>query len=49
MDKLIDIASHLKARRVHEGAVQLEGVEVKVELNEQQEIENLVPKQASCL
>ncbi|PIK57161.1 putative DIS3-like exonuclease 1 [Apostichopus japonicus] len=45
VDKLIDIASHLKARRVHEGAVQLEGVEVKVELNEQQEIENLVPKQ----
>lgn len=29
------------------GAIQLEGVEVKVELNEQQEIENLVPKQAS--
>lgn len=45
VDKLIEIASHLKAKREHEGAVQLEGVEVKVELNEQQEIENLVPKQ----
>lgn len=45
IDKLIEIASHLKARRMNEGAIQLEGVEVKVELNEQQEIENLVPKQ----
>ncbi|KAJ8029401.1 DIS3-like exonuclease 1 [Holothuria leucospilota] len=45
VNKLIEIASHLKAKREREGAVQLEGVEVKVELNEEQEIENLVPKQ----
>ncbi|XP_072031507.1 LOW QUALITY PROTEIN: DIS3-like exonuclease 1 [Amphiura filiformis] len=45
VDKLMDIARHLKARRVVGGAVQLEGEEVKVELNEEQEIEDLVPKQ----
>ena len=45
VDQLMDIARHLKARRVVGGAVQLEGEEVKVELNEEQEIEDLVPKQ----
>ncbi|XP_033109550.1 DIS3-like exonuclease 1 [Anneissia japonica] len=45
VDKLMDVARHLKANRVKEGAVQLEGLEVKVELNEEQEIENLIPKQ----
>ncbi|XP_038076853.1 DIS3-like exonuclease 1 isoform X2 [Patiria miniata] len=45
IDKLMDIARSLKARRVVGGAVQLEGVEVKVELNEEQEIEDLIPKQ----
>ena len=39
------IARQLKGRREAGGAVQLEGTEVKVELNEEQEIENLVPKQ----
>lgn len=39
------IARRLKAQREVGGAVQLEGTEVKVELNEEQEIENLVPKQ----
>ncbi|XP_022099659.1 DIS3-like exonuclease 1 isoform X2 [Acanthaster planci] len=46
IDKLMDIARTLKARRVVGGAVQLERVEVKVELNEEQEIEDLIPKQA---
>ncbi|XP_071794054.1 DIS3-like exonuclease 1 [Asterias amurensis] len=45
VDKLMDIARNLKARRVVGGAVQLEGIEVKVELSEEQEIEDLVPKQ----
>ncbi|XP_071964819.1 DIS3-like exonuclease 1 [Antedon mediterranea] len=45
VDKLMDVARHLKANRVKGGAVQLEGLEVKVELNEEQEIENLIPKQ----
>ena len=47
MDKLMDIARHLKARRVVGGAVQLEGEEVKVEMNDEREIEDLVPKQVS--
>ncbi|XP_071489125.1 DIS3-like exonuclease 1 [Diadema antillarum] len=45
IDNLMAIARHLKARREVGGAIQLDGTEVKVELNEEQEIENLVPKQ----
>nr|XP_054756295.1 DIS3-like exonuclease 1 [Lytechinus pictus] len=45
VDQLMMIARKLKAQREVGGAVQLEGTEVKVELNEEQEIENLVPKQ----
>lgn len=43
------IARRLKAQREVGGAVQLEGTEVKVELNEEQEIENLVPKQVGVI
>ncbi|XP_077988799.1 DIS3-like exonuclease 1 [Glandiceps talaboti] len=45
IDKLMDIAKHLKSHRESGGAVQLEGVEVQVQLGDKKEIEDLIPKQ----
>lgn len=41
--KLMELARHFKAKRTEEGAVILEGSEVKVEMQEER-IKNVIPK-----
>ncbi|KAF6129713.1 DIS3 like exosome 3'-5' exoribonuclease [Phyllostomus discolor] len=43
--KLTDIARHVRAKRDLCGALELEGVEVRVQLDEQKNIHDLIPKQ----
>nr|XP_036865928.1 DIS3-like exonuclease 1 isoform X1 [Manis javanica] len=43
--KLTDIARHVRAKRDRCGALELEGVEVRVQLDEQKNIHDLIPKQ----
>ncbi|XP_044620614.2 DIS3-like exonuclease 1 isoform X2 [Equus asinus] len=43
--KLTDIARHVRAKRDHCGALELEGVEVRVQLDEKKNIHDLIPKQ----
>ncbi|XP_035667414.1 DIS3-like exonuclease 1 [Branchiostoma floridae] len=45
VDSLMDIADHLRAGRLREGGLELEGVEVQVQLGDSKEIQKLVPKQ----
>ncbi|KAL9987682.1 hypothetical protein ACROYT_G002028 [Oculina patagonica] len=42
--KLMDIARVIKARRTIHGALELEGVEVQVQLDEKKDIKDLIPK-----
>ena len=41
----MDVARNLKANRTSGGALQLEGVEVQIQLDDTKKIEDLVPKQ----
>ncbi|XP_044915067.1 DIS3-like exonuclease 1 isoform X2 [Felis catus] len=43
--KLTDIARHIRAKRDGCGALELEGVEVRVQLDEKKNIHDLIPKQ----
>ncbi|XP_072818304.1 DIS3-like exonuclease 1 isoform X2 [Vicugna pacos] len=43
--KLTDIARHVRAKRDRCGALELEGVEVRVQLDEKKNIHDLIPKQ----
>ncbi|XP_030879961.1 DIS3-like exonuclease 1 isoform X3 [Leptonychotes weddellii] len=43
--KLTDIARHIRAKRDHCGALELEGVEIRVQLDEKKNIHDLIPKQ----
>ncbi|XP_077603012.1 DIS3-like exonuclease 1 isoform X4 [Crocuta crocuta] len=43
--KLTDIARHVRAKRNRCGALELEGVEVRVQLDEKKNIHDLIPKQ----
>ncbi|XP_023414124.2 DIS3-like exonuclease 1 isoform X3 [Loxodonta africana] len=43
--KLTDIARHVRAKRDRCGALELEGVEVRVQLDEQKNIHDLIPKE----
>uniref|UniRef100_A0A8C5Z2E8 DIS3-like exonuclease 1 n=1 Tax=Marmota marmota marmota TaxID=9994 RepID=A0A8C5Z2E8_MARMA len=43
--KLTDIARHIRAKRDRCGALELEGVEVRVQLDEKKNIHDLIPKQ----
>ncbi|XP_076984390.1 DIS3-like exonuclease 1 isoform X3 [Tamandua tetradactyla] len=43
--KLTDIARHIRAKRNDCGALELEGVEVRVQLDEKKNIHDLIPKQ----
>uniref|UniRef100_A0A250Y6Q7 DIS3-like exonuclease 1 n=1 Tax=Castor canadensis TaxID=51338 RepID=A0A250Y6Q7_CASCN len=43
--KLADIARHVRAKRDRCGALELEGVEVRVQLDERKNIHDLIPKQ----
>ncbi|XP_059953129.1 DIS3-like exonuclease 1 isoform X5 [Mesoplodon densirostris] len=43
--KLTDIARHIRAKRDQCGALELEGVEVRVQLDEKKNIHDLIPKQ----
>nr|KAF6484003.1 DIS3 like exosome 3'-5' exoribonuclease [Rousettus aegyptiacus] len=43
--KLTDIARHVRAKRDRCGALELEGVEVRVQLDEKKNIQDLIPKQ----
>ncbi|ELW62387.1 DIS3-like exonuclease 1 [Tupaia chinensis] len=43
--KLTDIARHVRAKRDQCGALELEGVEVRVQLDERKNIHDLIPKQ----
>ncbi|XP_013378724.1 DIS3-like exonuclease 1 [Lingula anatina] len=45
IDKLMDIARQLRSRRLHSGGLELEGVEVKVQLDDTKQIEKLIMKQ----
>ncbi|XP_024853642.1 DIS3-like exonuclease 1 isoform X2 [Bos taurus] len=43
--KLTDIARHIRAKRDSCGALELEGVEVRIQLDEKKNIHDLIPKQ----
>ncbi|XP_017909116.1 PREDICTED: DIS3-like exonuclease 1 isoform X2 [Capra hircus] len=43
--KLTDIARHIRAKRDRCGALELEGVEVRIQLDEKKNIHDLIPKQ----
>ncbi|XP_057399619.1 DIS3-like exonuclease 1 isoform X5 [Balaenoptera acutorostrata] len=43
--KLTDIARHIRAKRYQCGALELEGVEVRIQLDEKKNIHDLIPKQ----
>ncbi|XP_061036146.1 DIS3-like exonuclease 1 isoform X5 [Eubalaena glacialis] len=43
--KLTDIARHVRAKRDQCGALELEGVEVRIQLDEKKNIHDLIPKQ----
>ncbi|XP_007127910.1 DIS3-like exonuclease 1 isoform X3 [Physeter macrocephalus] len=43
--KLTDIARHIRAKRDQCGALELEGVEVRIQLDEKKNIHDLIPKQ----
>ncbi|XP_036698648.1 DIS3-like exonuclease 1 isoform X5 [Balaenoptera musculus] len=43
--KLTDIARHVRAKRYQCGALELEGVEVRIQLDEKKNIHDLIPKQ----
>lgn len=43
--KLTDIARHIRAKRDRCGALELEGVEVRVQLDDKKNIHDLIPKQ----
>eukprot|EP00071_Canis_lupus_P018275 XP_013964859.1 DIS3-like exonuclease 1 [Canis lupus familiaris] len=45
LGKLTDIARHIRAKRDRCGALELEGVEVRVQLDEKKNIHDLIPKQ----
>lgn len=45
ISKLTDIARHLRAKRYSCGALELEGVEIQVQLDDKREICSLIPKQ----
>ncbi|XP_053720299.1 DIS3-like exonuclease 1 [Synchiropus splendidus] len=45
LEMLTHVARHLRAQRDHEGALELEGVEVRAQLDEQRNITALVPRQ----
>ncbi|XP_010570392.1 PREDICTED: DIS3-like exonuclease 1 isoform X2 [Haliaeetus leucocephalus] len=45
ISKLTDIARHLRAKRDSCGALELEGVEIQVQLDDKQKIYGLIPKQ----
>ncbi|KAG8145223.1 hypothetical protein E2320_013588 [Naja naja] len=43
--KLTDIARHLRAKRSSYGALELEGVEIRVQLDDKKNIDDLIPRQ----
>ncbi|XP_021369057.1 DIS3-like exonuclease 1 isoform X3 [Mizuhopecten yessoensis] len=43
--RLMEVARHLKARRVRGGALELESTEVQIQLTETKSVENLTPKE----
>ncbi|XP_026549155.1 DIS3-like exonuclease 1, partial [Notechis scutatus] len=43
--KLTDVARHLRARRSSYGALELEGVEIRVQLDDKKNIDDLIPRQ----
>ncbi|XP_032720536.1 DIS3-like exonuclease 1 isoform X2 [Lontra canadensis] len=43
--KLTEIARHIRAKRDHCGALELEGVEIRVQLDEKKNIHDLIPRQ----
>lgn len=45
ISKLTDIARHVRAKRDSCGALELEGVEIRVQLDDQHNIHDLIPKQ----
>ncbi|NWU96828.1 DI3L1 exonuclease, partial [Upupa epops] len=45
VSKLTDIARHIRAKRDSWGALELEGVEIRVQLDDQRNIHDLIPKQ----
>ncbi|XP_063268304.1 DIS3-like exonuclease 1 isoform X3 [Prinia subflava] len=45
ISKLTDIARHMRARRDRCGALELEGIEVRVQLDDKRNIHDLIPKQ----
>ncbi|XP_048471958.1 DIS3-like exonuclease 1 isoform X2 [Rhincodon typus] len=45
IEKLTDIARHIRAKRALGGALELEGIELRVQLDEKKNISDLVPKQ----
>ncbi|XP_060708913.1 DIS3-like exonuclease 1 isoform X1 [Hemiscyllium ocellatum] len=45
VEKLTEIARHIRAKRALGGALELEGIELRVQLDEKKNISDLVPKQ----
>ncbi|XP_053810666.1 DIS3-like exonuclease 1 isoform X3 [Vidua chalybeata] len=45
ISKLTDIARHVRAKRDRCGALELEGIEIRVQLDDKQNIHDLIPKQ----
>ncbi|ETE63513.1 DIS3-like exonuclease 1, partial [Ophiophagus hannah] len=43
--KLTDVARHLRAKRSSYGALELEGVEIRVQLDDKKNIDDLIPRQ----
>lgn len=45
ISKLTDIARHIRAKRDRCGALELEGIEIRVQLDDRRNIHDLIPKQ----